>query len=129
MAEIQKERLTDELEELKNENLELKLSAVRKDVASLKTDLHQHLDRILEQTSKTNGSVAKSLERIHIIEKQDNKTKIDKLLLEFKEYKEKTKFWTVLSENRWILFIIFFLTYTLSIYEVRESLFLLLKLR
>jgi len=123
------EKLTDELEELKEENLELKLSAVRKDVASLKTDLHQHLDRILEQTSKTNGSVAKALERIHALEKQDNKNKIDKLTKEFEQYKKKNKFWNTLSENRWIVIMIIFLMYTLTIPEIREAVMMLLRIR
>lgn len=129
MVDKKGEKLSDELEELKAENLELKLSAVRKDVASLKTDLHQHLDRILEQTSETNGSVARALERIHAIEKQDNKNKIDKLAKEFETYKKKNKFWTTLSENRWVAIVIIFLMYSLTIPEIRDALLVILRVR
>jgi len=81
---------TLELENLKNENLELKLSAIRKEMSTLKVDLHRHLDMIIdkigevnEKVSLTNGSVAKVTERTNQLERQDNKAKIEKLEADF----------------------------------------------
>lgn len=126
---MNEDRMADELEALKTENVELKIAAVRKDVANLKNDLHIHLDRILDQTSKTNGSVARALERIYKLERQETKVQLDKLNKEFSEYKEQTKFWHTLSQNKWIAGLIVFSMYAFTIQEIRDALFTLLKLK
>ena len=116
-----------ELEILKNENLELKLSDIRKDMTNLKIDLHQHLDRILEQATLTNGSVARALDRIYTLERQDNKVKIDKITKEFEQYKQSMKFWHVVADNKWVTGIIFLVFYGFAIQEFREALFSIFK--
>jgi len=116
-----------ELEILKNENLELKLSDIRKDMTNLKIDLHQHLDRILEQATLTNGSVARALDRIYTLERQDNKVKIDRITKEFEQYKQSMKFWHVVADNKWVTGIIFLVFYGFAIQEFREALFSIFK--
>ena len=118
-----------ELEELKNENLELKLSAIRKDVSTLKVDLHRHLDMIVEKISEvndkvslTNGSVARASERINMLERQDSKNKIIELQQELCQYKEDTAFWHVVAKNKWVAGLIVFALYAFSIKEFRELL-------
>ena len=116
-----------ELEILKNENLELKLSDIRKDMTNLKIDLHQHLDRILEQATLTNGSVARALDRIYTLERQDNKVKIEKITKEFEQYKQSMKFWHVIADNKWVTGIVFLVFYGFAIQEFREALFSIFK--
>jgi len=116
-----------ELEILKNENLELKLSDIRKDMTNLKIDLHQHLDRILEQATLTNGSVARALDRIYTLERQDNKVKIDRITKEFEQYKQSMKFWHVIADNKWVTGVIFLVFYGFAIQEFREALFSIFK--
>lgn len=124
-----------ELEELKSENLELKLSAIRKDVSSLKVDLHRHLDMIVEKigevndkVSLTNGSVARVTERINNLERQESKKKIEDLKQEFEQYKSDTAFWHIISKNKWVAGLIVFALYAFSIKEFRDLLLNILKI-
>ena len=126
---------TLELENLKNENLELKLSAIRKEMSTLKVDLHRHLDMIIdkigevnEKVSLTNGSVAKVTERINQLERQDNKAKIEKLEADFLQYKADTAFWYLIARNKWIAGLIIFALYAFSIKEFRDLLLNILRL-
>lgn len=118
-----------ELNELKNENLELKFAAIRKDVSNLKIDIHRHLDMILEQVSIVNKSVSEALERIYALERQDNKNRIDKLSEELENTKEELKFWRTISNNKWIVGLIAFVLYALSIQELRDLLLTLLRIK
>ena len=61
--------MDETIESLKEENLELKLGSIKKELTTFKVDMHRHLDLILEQTSKTNGSVARAMERINALER------------------------------------------------------------
>lgn len=117
------------MEALKTENLELKLADIRKDVSNLKLDLHRHLDMILEKVSATNGSVAKALERIYSLERQDSKVKIEDLRRDFEKYKNDTVFWHLIAKNKWVAALIFFALYAMSISEIREMFFTLLNLK
>lgn len=126
---------TLELENLKNENLELKLSAIRKEMSTLKVDLHRHLDMIIdkigevnEKVSLTNGSVAKVTERTNQLERQDNKAKIEKLEADFLQYKADTAFWHLIARNKWIAGLIIFALYAFSIKEFRDLLLNILRL-
>ena len=69
------QNVQETIDELRCENLELKLSSIKKEMAMMKVDFHRHMDlimetnsekfsKILEQTSKTNGSVARAMEKI-----------------------------------------------------------------
>jgi lipid II:glycine glycyltransferase (peptidoglycan interpeptide bridge formation enzyme) len=116
------------VEELKAENLELKLSSIRKELEVFKVDMHRHLDLILEQTSKTNGSVAKAMEKISELERQENKQKIEELKIELKAHQKKTKFWTLLSTNKWIAGLIFAVMYAFTIPEFRSALVSIFKI-
>lgn len=117
------------MEALKNENLELKLGDIRKDVASLKIDLHRHLDMILEKVSLTNGSVAKALDRISVLERQDNKIKIEELKSELRQYKQDTAFWHLVAKNKWVAGMIVFILYVMSIEELRNLVFNFISLK
>ena len=112
------------IKELEEENLELKLSSIRKDLATLKVDMHNHLEEldkkqveklelILAQTSKTNGSVGRALERIANIEREDNKFNIEKLKEDLLEYKKQTRFWAILSTNKIVLATVLFTLYVI----------------
>jgi hypothetical protein len=123
------------VEELKNENLELKLSAIRKDVSNLKVDLHRHLDMIVEKISEvndkvsiTNGSVARISQRINILERQDNKTKLENLRCEFEQYRRDTAFWHIISRNKWVAGLVVFTLYVFSIKELRDILLSIFKI-
>ena len=131
--------IQEALEELKSENLELKLAGIRKEMALMKLDFHRHMDlvmetnkekfdKVIEQTSKTNGSVARAMEKIADIEREDNKRRIDALELKLKAYKEQTKFCTLVSSNKWIAGTFIVTLYILTLPEVRSQFFNLLKL-
>ena len=116
------------VEQLRAENLELKFTAIRKDVSNLKTDLNLQLERIYAQTSQTNENVAKALERIYALERQDNKSKIEELRKEFEHYKKDTAFWHLIARHKWIAGLIVLLMYLMTITEVKELIFSLLRL-
>ena len=131
--------IQEALEELRTENLELKLSGIRKEMAAMKVDFHRHMDlvietnkekftKILEQTSQTNGSVARAVEKIAALEREDSKRRLDALELKLKDYKEQTKFWTLVSSNKWIAGTLLVALYILTLPEVRSQFFNLLKL-
>lgn len=131
--------IQEALEELRTENLELKLSGIRKEMASMKVDFHRHMDlvmetnkekfaKILEQTSQTNGCVARAVEKIAALEREDSKRRLDALELKLKDYKEQTKFWTLVSSNKWIAGTLLVALYILTLPEVRSQFFNLLKL-
>lgn len=126
---VMEEQDTCKMEALKNENLELKLKDIRKDVASLKIDLHRHLDIILEKVSLTNGGVAKALDRISILERQDNKAKLEELKAEFKQYKQDTAFWHLIAKNKWVAGMVVFILYIMSIQELRNLVFNFISLK
>src|SRR5574344_898070 len=111
MLRFMSQDIQEALEELRTENLELKLSGIRKEMASMKVDFHRHMDlvmetnkekfaKILEQTSQTNGCVARAVEKIAALEREDSKRRLDALELKLKDYKEQTKFWTLVSSNK-----------------------------
>lgn len=115
------------VEGLREENLELKLDAIRKGVELFKTDMHRHLDLILEQTSKTNGSVAKVMEKIASIEREDNKTKVAELSKELAQHRKDLTFFAVVGKNKWVARGILAVISLLYIQEVREAIFLALQ--
>lgn len=99
------------IENLKEENLELKLNAIKKELATFKVDMHRHLDLVIttnkdqldkieKNTEKTNGSVARAMERINALEREENKKKIEELKDKLEAQEKKTKFWTILSSNK-----------------------------
>lgn len=116
------------IQELRDENIELKLGSIRKELSAIKTDLHRHLDLIVEQTSKTNGSVGKALERIAAIEMENNRKRIEDLSDEVLDLKKELKFFRTLTNNKWIVALFATTMYALSIQEVRELIVSLLKL-
>ena len=131
--------IQEALEELRTENLELKLSGIRKEMVAMKIDFHRHMDlvmetnkekftKILEQTSQTNGSVARAMEKIASLEREDSKRRLDALELKLKDYKDQTKFWTLVSSNKWIAGTLLVVLYILTLPEVRSQFFNLLKL-
>lgn len=120
--------IEETVESLREENLELKLGSIKKELATFKVDMHRHLDLILEQTSKTNGSVARAMERINALEREDNKRKIESLQNEVKDYKTKTKFWYTISTNKWIAGLIAACAYAFTIQEFRAAFFGLFKI-
>jgi hypothetical protein len=111
------------LESLKEENLELKLGAINKELASFKIDMHRHLDLILEQTSKTNGSVAKAIERISAIERENNKKEIENLKEELNKTKRETGFLRLLYNHKWVAILVVSFMYLFTIQEVRQLVF------
>lgn len=112
------------VDDLKGEIVDLKLSSIRKDMATNKVDMHRHMDlviekfeeklshvsekfddrfaRVLEQTSKTNGSVARAMEKIAEIERQDVATKLEELRKEVEEHKKKMRPWSIISTTKWV---------------------------
>jgi len=112
--------MDNKLEVLEEENLNLKLEVIRKDIEVAKKDAigqHDHtnekIDKILVQVIKTNGSVAEVTERVATIERERNSDKIKKL-------EKETKFWRTLTTNKWIIIPLFALGYALTIQEFRE---------
>lgn len=96
----------DAIESLKAENLQLKLDSIRKEVSVFKQDMHRHLDLILEQTSKTNGSVGRALEKIATLERQDNYNRILELSERIDTIKDETKPFRVIATNKWVRILI-----------------------
>ena len=94
------------LEELKAENLELKLDAIRKEVGMFKDDVYDKLDLILQKTSETNENVGRALNRINKLEQQDTETRIIKLQEELDRYRNETKPWRIISTNKWVRILI-----------------------
>ena len=105
----------------------------------MKVDFHRHMDlimetnsekfsKILEQTSKTNGSVARAMEKIADLERQDTQSKLISLEAKVKEHKDQTKFWTLVASNKWIAGILIVALYVITLPEVRSQFFNLLKL-
>jgi len=115
------------VEVLKEENLELKLDAIRKGVDIFKTDMHRHLDLILDQTSKTNGSVARAMEKIAMLEREDNKVKLEELNKRLDQHRKDLTFFTVVGKNRWVARGILVAISLLYIQEVREAIFSAIK--
>ena len=139
MLRFMSQDIQEALEELRTENLELKLSGIRKEMVAMKIDFHRHMDlvmetnkekftKILEQTSQTNGSVARAMEKIASLEREDSKRRLDALELKLKDYKDQTKFWTLVSSNKWIAGTLLVVLYILTLPEVRSKFFNLLKL-
>ena len=106
------------LKELEKENLELKLASLRKEILILREDLTRHLNLILDQTSKTNGSVARVMQQIHEID-QANENR-DRDIQELKEHRKGTKFWYTLQTNKWIVVPVILAFYALSRKEILE---------
>ena len=115
--------IEETIDNLKEENLELKLGAIKKELATFKIDMHRHLDLILEQTSKTNGSVARAMEKIHALEREENKKHIAEIKEEFDNYKAKMGFWYTIATKRWVAGIIGTLLYAFTIQEFRDAFF------
>ena len=122
------------VEELKAENLELKLQAIKEEMVVFKTDMHRHLDLLIDQTKeqlsvivgnteKTNGSVARAMEKIAELERQDNKRKLEELTKQLDQHKKDLTFFAVVGKNKWVARGIIFVISLLYIQEVREAIF------
>lgn len=122
------------VEDLKAENLELKLQAIKKELATFKVDMHRHLDLlidstkdqlsvIIKNTEKTNGSVARATEKIAELERQDNKAKVEELTKQLEQHKKDLTFFTVVGKNRWVARGIILVISLLYIQEVRDAIF------
>ena len=133
------QNVQETIDELRCENLELKLSSIRKEMAMMKVDFHRHMDlimetnsekfsKILEQTSKTNGSVARAMEKIADLERQDTQSRLISLEAKVKEHKDQTKFWTLVASNKWIAGVLIVALYVITLPEIRSQFFNLLKL-
>ena len=105
----------------------------------MKVDFHRHMDlimetnsdkfaKILEQTSKTNGSVARAMEKIADIERQDTQSRLQHLEAKVKEHKDQTKFWTLITANKWVAGLLVVVIYIITLPEIRTQFFNLLKL-
>lgn len=103
------------LEDLKDENLKLKFNSIKSELATLKTEIHRDLELILVQTSKTNSSVAKVMERTSTLEREDNKTRIQILEKKMQEHKKLTEPWTTISSQRWIRVVLIILITMLTL--------------
>lgn len=121
------------VEILKEENLELKLDDIRKKFEVFKTDVHRHLDLLMttnkdhldviqKNTEKTNGSVARVMEQIAAIEREDNKRRVEELSKKFEDYRDNTKIWETISTNRWVAGLIAAGFYALTYQEIRSTL-------
>ena len=106
MLRFMTHNIEDTVESLREENLELKLGSIKKELATFKVDMHRHLDLILEQTSKTNGSVARSMERINALERHDTMAKIEILEKKIDTIREETKPFRVITTNKWVRILI-----------------------
>ena len=133
------QNVQETIDELRCENLELKLSSIKKEMAMMKVDFHRHMDlimetnsekfsKILEQTSKTNGSVARAMEKIADIERQDTQSRLQHLEAKVKEHKDQTKFWTLITANKWVAGLLVVVIYIITLPEIRTQFFNLLKL-
>jgi len=123
--------VTETVEDLKAENLELKLDGIREQFRVFKTDIHRHLDLLMENnkeqlnnieknTNKTNGSVARVVEKLAELEREDNKNNILALREQLNELKTSTNFWTTMSSNKWMYIPIAVAIYALTYYEFRQ---------
>lgn len=111
------------IKELERENLELKLTAIKSDLENFKHEIQAKLNLILEQTSKTNGSVARVIKEIEDIKIANIER--DRVQNELQEYKKGTSFWYLLQNNKWIVIVSLLAASALTIVDVRE---LILKL-
>jgi len=131
--------VTETVEDLKAENLELKLDGIREQFRVFKTDIHRHLDLLMENnkeqlnnieknTNKTNGSVARVVEKLAELEREDNKNNILALREQLNELKTSTNFWTTMSSNKWMYIPIAVAIYALTYYEFRQIVSQVLKI-
>jgi len=131
--------VTETVEDLKAENLELKLDGIREQFRVFKTDIHRHLDLLMENnkeqlnnieknTNKTNGSVARVVEKLAELEREDNKNNILALREQLNELKTSTNFWTTMSSNKWMYIPIAVAIYALTYYEFRQIISQVLKI-
>jgi hypothetical protein len=131
--------IEEAVEELKAENLELKLGAIKKELTTFKTDIHRHLDLVMstnkeqldiieKNTEKTNGSVARAMEKINALEREDNKKQIEELKGELEKTKKETGFLRLLHNNRWVAILVVSFMYLFTIQEVRQLVFNWLKI-
>lgn len=122
------------VEDLKSENLELRLQSIKKELATFKTDMHRHLDLLIDSTKdqlsiivanteKTNGSVARVTEKLAELERQDNKSKIEVLSNQLEQHKKDLTFFAVVGKNKWVARGILFVISLMYIQEVREAIF------
>ena len=106
------------VKELEKENLALKFAGVHKNIDDFRAEVSRSLSLILEQTSKTNGSVARATEKIHALE--HSKESMERLIEELIKHRKGTSFWYTLQTNKWIAIIMVLALYALTLDEVRE---------
>lgn len=100
---------------------ELKISALDDKFNSFKEEVLQSLKLILEQTSKTNGSVAKVVESIHKHELENIER--DRALDDLNKHREGTMFWYTIQTNKWIALLAAVALLSISSAEIKELLF------
>jgi len=122
-------------QKLKDENLELKLSAIRASIETIKDsnkvehdEIMNELHSILQHVKKTNGSVARVTERLARLE-QDKLLK-DKELQELAESvaieSKQTKLWRTISSNKWVMILLLVFIYMLGSNMFRDVIFQLI---
>ena len=120
-----------DIEKLQEENLELKLSALKNiiDVNNKNNKLEHEqimgeLREILQHVKKTNGSVAKVTERLIKLEQDKAVHMEDFNTLKDTVHKEReeTKLWRTISSNKWVLTLILVMIYILGSNTFRDVL-------
>lgn len=119
-------------DKLKDENLELKLSAIRTSIEATNIEskkghdeVMNELHEILQHVKKTNGSVAYVTERLSTVEednklhKKDYNDLKDIVTIESKQ----TKPWRIITSNKWVLILLLTFVYLLGSNDFRELLF------
>lgn len=110
----------DKVREQDKEITDLKIQALRNELALFRDDVKTHLNLILEQTSKTNGSVARVVKEISDI--KDREKEVERALDELQEHKKGTSLWYTIQTNKWIALLAALACLALSTQEVREVL-------
>ena len=107
--------------DLKQENLDLRFTVIRNDIEGFKTTLVGHLTRIEGQTLKTNGSVARVVQRLADVEKlQEEVTRIEaENNTAISILKEHTKVLGVLVDKKWVSIVTLACMYALTLEPVR----------
>jgi hypothetical protein len=124
------------MKDQEREILELKLAAMRRELSMFREEMSKHLtfiqsiqetklNQILEQTSKTNGSVARVMKDIHII--QEGNIERDRALDDLVKHKTGTSFWYTLQTNKWIAIFMIISMWAMSVKEFRDLLISIIK--
>jgi len=121
-----------DLEKLQEENLELRLNALKSMIHSNNeknreehAEIIKKIEDVLKHVKETNGNVAKVNERVYKLEKEKSLkvNEIERIKDVINKEREETKLWRTISGNKWVLMLILVFIYILGSNTFRDVVF------